>query len=89
MLLELHLCGSVVSHKEDMVIVDLEQQFWPYFFPQSWGPLALWVHVIITLENCKTSKKGMSAALQLILLFPFGICILCLIFALPQLMHWQ
>ena len=57
--------NAVLSQNEDIVMVDLEQQFWPYFFPKGWGPLALWVHVILTLEDSKTSKKGMLAVCRI------------------------
>lgn len=56
------LLAAVLSENEDIVMVDLEQQFWPYLLPKSWGPLALWVHVILTLEDSKSSKKGVLAA---------------------------
>ena len=42
---------AVVSHRGDIAMIDLEQQFWPYFFPRGWKCFALWVHVILTLED--------------------------------------
>lgn len=51
----------MLSHNDDIALIDLEQQFWPYFFPRSWQCFALWVHVILTLED---GKDGQGASLS-------------------------
>ncbi|KAL3144033.1 hypothetical protein ABBQ32_003837 [Trebouxia sp. C0010 RCD-2024] len=53
----------VCAESQDLVLVDLEQRYWPYlwwpylWWPE-WAPLAIWVHVILTLEDAHTIKAG-------------------------------
>ena len=42
---------AVLGERDDLVMVDVEQQYWPYLWWPTWGPLAIWVHIILTLDN--------------------------------------
>lgn len=50
--------GAVVSEHEDLVVVDLEQQYWPYLWPAAWSPWAMWVHVVLTLQDAGPASQG-------------------------------
>lgn len=41
----------VLGENDDLAMVDVEQQFWPYLWWPGWPPLALWVHIILTLKD--------------------------------------
>lgn len=47
---------AVLAEDDRLVMVDLEQQFWPYLWWPGWGPLALWAHVILTLADSDTGS---------------------------------
>lgn len=46
----------VLGENDDLVMVDLEQQYWPYLWHPAWPPLAIWVHVILTLKKADTDR---------------------------------
>ena len=73
------MCGhcAVCAEEEDVVLVDLEQQYWPYLWWPTWGPLAIWVHVILTLENTSSTSSGACAVL-------YHTVLCCAILAAPQ-----
>ncbi|KAL3150047.1 hypothetical protein ABBQ38_013397 [Trebouxia sp. C0009 RCD-2024] len=48
----------VLGERDNIVMVDLEQQYWPYLWLPGWPPLAIWVHVILTLEDARTTRAG-------------------------------
>ena len=49
---------AVLGEHDNIAMVDLEQQYWPYFWWPGWPPLAIWVHIILTLENADTTLAG-------------------------------
>ena len=53
----MHVCAVLGEH-DDIAMVDLEQQYWPYFWWPGWAPLAIWVHIILTLENADSTVAG-------------------------------
>ncbi len=58
---------AVLGEHDDLVMVDLEQQYWPYVWYPAWPPLAIWVHVILTLDKADThSSSKTHAALSLL-----------------------
>ncbi len=67
-LLSIYHCSdyaAVLGENDDLVMVDLEQQYWPYLWHPAWPPLAIWVHVILTLKKADRSSKT-NAALSLL-----------------------
>ena len=57
----------MLGENDDLVMVDLEQQYWPYLWHPAWPPLAIWVHVILTLKKADTdSSSKTNAALSLL-----------------------
>ena len=52
---------AVLGQNDDIAMVDLEQQYWPWLWWPGWPPLAIWVHVILTLENADTTRAGKHA----------------------------
>lgn len=55
------MIAAVLGQHDDVVMVDLEQQYWPWLWWPGWPPLAIWVHVILTLENADTTRAGTHA----------------------------
>lgn len=49
---------AVLGEHDDLVLVDLEQQFWPYLWYPGWPPLAIWVHIILTLDKADTDQSS-------------------------------
>ena len=54
----------MLGENDDLAMVDLEQQFWPWLWFPGWGPLALWVHIILTLKDSDTSSGDCSVTLD-------------------------
>ena len=52
------MAAAVLGQHDDIAMVDLEQQYWPWLWWPGWPPLAIWVHVILTLENADTTRAG-------------------------------
>ena len=55
------MLAAVLGQHDDIAMVDLEQQYWPWLWWPGWPPLAIWVHVILTLENADTTRAGKHA----------------------------
>jgi hypothetical protein len=82
--------AAVLGERDDLVMVDLEQQYWPYLWHPAWPPLAIWVHIILTLDEADTGRSSKTHAALLLLacnvfmlawllwlqnsLFPFQCC---------------
>ena len=48
----------MLGENDDLVMVDLEQQYWPYLWHPAWPPLAIWVHIILTLDKADTDRSS-------------------------------
>ena len=55
------MVAAVLGQDDDIVMVDLEQQYWPWLWWPGWPPLAIWVHVILTLQNADSTRAGKHA----------------------------
>ena len=49
---------AVCAESQDLVMVDLEQQYWPWLWWPGWPPLIIWVHVILTLQNATPTSSS-------------------------------
>ena len=52
----------MLGENDDLVMVDLEQQYWPYLWHPAWPPLAIWVHIILTLDKADTDRSSKTNA---------------------------
>lgn len=56
--LEVDTRRVVPSHKEDVMLIDLERRFRPWLWPFFLPPIALWVHVIVHLVDAPGPNGG-------------------------------
>ena len=73
----------MVSDREDLALVDLEQHYWPYLWPSTWKPWILFVHVVLTLEPVSPNSSGQPSQE----LFKLCLHVHCLMHQIPSISH--
>ena len=49
---------AVLSHQEDVVLIDVEQRFRPLLWPSAFPSIVLWIHVIVHLVDAPDLPGG-------------------------------